>query len=104
MTGKSADYRRGFQDALILAMDIFESRTQAIYDRKWLRKKDITLVVAILDAAFRSRDKFAELGPRGMNLVLCRDGSFMFCERKKKKEKKSDDNGQRIDSGADHEL
>lgn len=85
MAGKSADYRKGFQDAWIFAMDIFESRANAIYNRRWLRKKDIALVAAILDAGFRARDKLTELGPRGMDLVLCHDGSFEFREKEKKK-------------------
>ena len=81
---KDDSYREGFRDALIFAGDIFESRANAIYSRNWLRKKDIALVVAILDAAFRAREQLVTLGPRNMNLVLCRDGSFEFREKEKK--------------------
>lgn len=84
MAVKSDEYKKGFQEALIFAMDIFESRANAIYSRKWLRKKDISLVVAILDAAFRARNTIADVGPRNMNLILCRDGSFEFREKEKK--------------------
>lgn len=84
MAVKSADYKQGFQDAWIFAMDIFESRANAMYSRRWLRKKDIKLIAAILDAGFRARDKLTELGPRGMDLILCRDGSFEFHEKERK--------------------
>lgn len=100
---KSPDYKKGFQDAWIFAMDIFETRGNAIYARKWLRRKDIKLVAAILDAGFRARDKLTELGPRGMDLIRCSDGSFEFREKVKKKEKKHE-NSPRTDSGAGHEL
>lgn len=83
-TKHSAEYMRGFTDSVIFAMDIFESRSNAIYSRRWLRRKDITLVVAILDAMFRARDQIAEVGPRGMDLMACRDGSFEFHEKEKK--------------------
>lgn len=83
MIEKSNDYKVGFRDAWIFAMDIFESRANAIYSRKWLSKKDIKLVAAILDAGFRARDRLTEVGPRGMDLVLCRDGSFEFREKEK---------------------
>lgn len=88
---KSNDYMVGFRDALIFAGDIFESRKQSFYVRKWLRIKDVDLVVAVLDAAFRARDKLATFGPRGMNLVLCRDGSFEFREIKSKEKTNNDD-------------
>lgn len=91
MAGKSNDYYRGLTDGLIFAGDIFESRKKSFYVRKWLRIKDSDLVIAILDAAFRARYKLAEFGPRGLNLVLCRDGSFEFREIEKK-EKKNNDN------------
>ena len=84
----SDDYRRGFQDAVIYANEIFESRVNAFYKRKWLRKKDSAIVIAILDAMFRARDRMAEVGPRNMNLVLCRDGSFEFRENETKENTK----------------
>lgn len=87
---KSNEYMVGFRDALIFAGDIFESRINSIYTRKWMRKKDVEMVIAILDAAFRARYKLAEFGPRGLNLVLCRDGSFEFREIETKEKKKND--------------
>ena len=91
MAKHSDDYMRGFTEAIILAGDIFESRANAFYVRKWLRKKDVQMIVAIIDAMFRARYKICNLGPRGMNLVLCRDGSFEFREIKTK-EKSNNDN------------
>lgn len=81
---KSEEYLRGFQDAVIFANEIFESRVNAFYKRNWLRKKDSALVIAILDAMFRARGRMAEVGPRNMSLVLCRDGSFEFREKETK--------------------
>ena len=78
---KSLEYMRGFNDACVFAMDLFESRRKSIVGRGWLRKKDIELIIAILDAMFRARYRIAEVGPRGMDLVVHRDGSFEFKER-----------------------
>lgn len=100
---KNEDYLRGFQDAWIFAMDIFESRGNAIYSRKWLRRKDIRLISAILDAGFRARDKLIRFGPRGLDLILCSDGSFEFREKQIKEKKKHEDSP-RTDPGADPEL
>lgn len=85
MEAKSKDYLDGYAAGLVFAMDVFESRSDAIYSRKWLRRKDIRMVVAILDAIFRARNELLEYGPRGMNLVFCRDGSFEFRKKETKK-------------------
>lgn len=101
---KSSDYKRGFQDALIFAIEIFETRKDTMFSRKWFRRKDIKRIISILDAAFYAREKLINLGPRGMDLILRPDGSFEFRERQKKNEKDNNDNSQRTDSGNASEL
>ena len=104
MEGKSQQFIEGFTTALIWLEDVFQTRGNAMFYRKWLRRKDIRLVIGIIDAMFRARNQMVDLGPRGMDLILCPDGSFEFRERQKKKEKDNNDNSQRTDSGNASEL
>ena len=78
---KSKDYAAGFAAAIVLLYDVFDSRSNALYKRG-LRRKDICLILAVIDAMLRSRDKLSSLGPRNMDLVLKKDGSAEFVERK----------------------
>jgi hypothetical protein len=78
---KSKDYYKGFTDALCFISEIFESRSNALY-RIGLRRKDIRMIVAICDAAICVRSRMAEIGPRKFDLVLKKDGSAEFVERK----------------------
>ena len=79
---RSAEWMEGFTTAICFLSDIFERRTKAFYRRKWLRQKDTQLVVAIIDAALRARERMAEIGPGQMNLIFNPDGSFDFVEKK----------------------
>lgn len=78
---KSKDYAAGFAAAIVLLYDVFDSRSNALYKRG-LRRKDIRLILAVIDAMLRSRDKLSSLGPRNLDLVLKKDGSAEFVERK----------------------
>jgi hypothetical protein len=78
---KSKDYAAGFAAAIVLLYDVFDSRSNALYKRG-LRRKDIRLILAVIDAMLRSRDKLSSLDPRNMDLVLKKDGSAEFVERK----------------------
>lgn len=78
---KSKDYAAGFAAAIVLLYEVFDSRSNALYKRG-LRRKDIRLILAVIDAMLRSRDKLSSLGPRNMDLVLKKDGSAEFVERK----------------------
>lgn len=78
---KSKDYAAGFAAAIVLLYDVFDSRSNALYKRG-LRRKDIRMILAVIDAMLRSRDKLSSLGPRNMDLVLKKDGSAEFVERK----------------------
>lgn len=77
----SKDWQDGYAAAMVFLYDIFESRSNALYNRG-LRRKDIRLILATIDAAIRARDRLSEVGPRNMDLVLKKDGSAEFVERK----------------------
>lgn len=79
----SEDYAAGFAAAIVLMYDIIESRSDALH-RRGVRRKDIRLILAILDAMLRHRNKLCTVGPRNMNLVLYKSGRVEFEERKQK--------------------
>jgi hypothetical protein len=78
---KSKDYAAGFAAAIVLLYDVFDSRSNALHNRG-VRRKDLRLILAVIDAMLRARDKLSTIGPRNMDLVLKRDGSAEFVERK----------------------
>ena len=80
----SDDYSAGFAAAIVLMYDIIESRSDALYKRG-LRRKDIRMILAILDAMLRHRNKLCTIGPRNLDLVMYRSGRVEFEERKQKR-------------------
>lgn len=82
---KSKEWQNGYVAGLCFISDIFESRSNALFKRG-LRRKDVWMIVAIIDAAIRARNRLAEVGPRNMDLVLKKDGSAEFIERTKANE------------------
>lgn len=78
---RSKDWQDGYAAAMVFLYDIFDSRSNALYHRG-LRRKDIRLILATIDAAICARDRLSEVGPRNMDLVLKKDGSAEFVERK----------------------
>lgn len=78
---RSKDWQDGYAAAMVFLYDIFDSRSNALYNRG-LRRKDIRLILATIDAAIRARNRLSEVGPRNMDLVLKKDGSAEFVERK----------------------
>ena len=78
---RSRDWQDGYAAAMVFLYDIFDSRSNALYNRG-LRRKDIRLILATIDAAIRARDRLSEVGPRNMDLVLKKSGSAEFVERK----------------------
>ena len=103
MVVKSNQWQEGYTTAMVYLYDIFKTRSNALYNRG-LRRKDIKMILAVIDAAICSRNRLAEVGPRNMDLILRGDGTAKFVERQKKKEKKKDDDSPRTDSGACPEL
>lgn len=85
---KSADYKQGFQDAIIYIMELFESRREGMVSRGWFRENNVSRIVAILYAVLRARDELMELGPRKMDLIVRRDGRYELREPKKTEGKK----------------
>ena len=84
MDTNSKEYAAGFAAAIVLMHDIIESRSNALYKRG-IRRKDIRMILAILDAMLRHRDNLCTVGPRNMNLVLYKSGRVEFEERKQKR-------------------
>ena len=80
----SEDYAAGFAAAIVLMYDIIESRSDALYKRG-LRRKDIRMILSILDAMLRHRNKLCTIGPRNLDLVMYKSGRFEFEERKQKR-------------------
>ena len=72
--------------AMVFLYDIFHSRSNALYARG-LRRKDIRMILSVIDAAICARGRLSEIGPRNMDLVLKKDGSAEFVERKKGEKK-----------------
>ena len=83
MDTESREYRAGFAAAIVLLYDTFESRSNALFKRG-LRRKDIRMILAIIDAMLISRDKLSTVGPRNMDLVLHKNGTAEFIERNNK--------------------
>ena len=80
----SDDYAAGFAAAIVLMYDIIESRSEALYKRG-LRRKDIRMILEILDAMIRHRNKLCTIGPRNLDLVMYKSGRVEFEERKQKR-------------------
>ena len=80
----SEDYAAGIAAAIVLMYDIIESRSDALYKRG-LRRKDIRMILAILDAMLRHRNKLCTIGPRNLDLVMYKSGRVEFEERKQKR-------------------
>lgn len=67
---KSAEYMKGFTEALVYISDIFELHSNAFIKSGLLRKKDVKLVVNICNACIRRRETLADVGPTKMNLFV----------------------------------
>lgn len=67
---KSAEYMKGFTEALVYISDIFELHSNAFMKSGLLRKKDVKLVVNICNACIRRRETLADVGPTKMNLFV----------------------------------
>ena len=80
MDTKSKDWYEGYTTAMVFLHDIFQSRSNALHARG-LRRKDIRMILAVIDAAICARRRMAEIGPRNMNLVLHGNGTAEFKEK-----------------------
>ena len=80
MDTNSEEWKAGYAAAIVFLYDIFESRSNALY-RRGIRRKDLRLILAVIDAMLVSRDRIAEVGPRNLDLVLHKSGTVEFIER-----------------------
>ena len=78
---KSQDWLDGYVTGLVWISDIFSSHSNAFMKKGLLRKKDITLIVNIIDAAIKRRETLAEVGPRNMHLFVGKDRSASLKEK-----------------------
>ena len=77
----SEEFMNGLTAGLVFASDIFEQHCKALYHRRILRKCDVEFVCDVLEACLRHREKLAEVGPKGMRLVIKSDGSIDLKEK-----------------------
>ncbi len=75
------EYLRGATDTLCYLSDIFERHSSAFVKRKLLRKKDVKLVVGIIDAFIRRREVILDVGPKRVNLFVRPDRTAEFKEK-----------------------
>lgn len=71
---KSDEYMRGATAAFVFVSDLFEKRSHAFVKKGLLRKKDVKLVCAILDACIRRREVLMDVGADKVNLFIRKDG------------------------------
>ena len=78
---KSAEYMKGFTEALVYVSDIFELHSDAFLKNGFLRKKDTKLVVNICNACIRRRETLADVGPRNMDLFVSKNRTASLKEK-----------------------
>ena len=78
---KSPDWYEGFTTAMVFLSDIFESHSKGMIEKYRMRKKDLRIVINIIDACIRRREVLAEIGPRNMNLFVSKSGSVSLKEK-----------------------
>ena len=78
---KSAEYMKGFTEALVYVGDIFELHSDAFMKKGLLRKKDTKLVVNICNACIKRRETLADVGPRKMDLFVGKDRTASLKEK-----------------------
>jgi len=62
---------------MVWISDIFELHQDAFVKKGLLRKKDVKLVINIIDAAIRRRETLADVGPRNMNLFIGKNSASL---------------------------
>lgn len=74
---RSPDFIEGMTAGMVWISDIFELHTDAFVKKGLLRKKDVKLVLNIIDAAIRRRETLADVGPRNMNLFIGKNSASL---------------------------
>ena len=78
---KSQDFIDGMTAGMVWISDIFESHTNAFMKKGLLRKKDVKLIINIIDACIRRRETIADVGPKGMNLFVSQNRTASLKEK-----------------------
>ena len=78
---RSPDFINGMTAGMVWISDIFELHTDAFVKKGLLRRKDVKLVLNIIDAAIRRRETLADVGPKGMNLFIGKNRSASLKEK-----------------------
>jgi hypothetical protein len=78
---RSPDFINGMTAGMVWISDIFELHTDAFVKKGLLRKKDVKLILNIIDAAIRRRETLADVGPRNMNLFVGANRSASLKEK-----------------------
>ena len=78
---RSQEFINGMTAGMVWISDIFELHTEAFVKKKILRRKDVKLILNIIDAAIRRRETLADVGPRGMNLFIGANQSASLKEK-----------------------
>ena len=78
---KSQEWYEGYTTGLVWISDIFESHSNAFMKSGLLRRKDVKLIVNIIDAAIRRRELLAEKGSRGVNLFVSKNRTASLKEK-----------------------
>ena len=78
---QSPDWYAGYTTALVFVSDIFEKHSNAFVAKNLLRKKDVALVVNIIDACIRRRELLADVGPSGVNLYVSKSRKASIREK-----------------------
>ena len=74
---RSPEFINGMTAGMVWISDIFELHTDAFVKKGLLRKKDVKLVLNVIDAAIRRRETLADVGPRNMNLFIGKDSASL---------------------------
>lgn len=78
---RSKEFIDGMTAGMVWISDIFESHSDAFVKKGLLRRKDVKLVVNIIDAAIRRRETLADVGPKNMNLFVGANRSASLKEK-----------------------
>ena len=74
---RSPEFIEGMTAGMVWISDIFELHEDAFVKKGLLRKKDVRLVLNIIDAAIRRRETLADVGPKNMNLFIGRSSASL---------------------------
>ena len=66
---------------MVWISDVFELHQNAFIKRGIFKKKQMKLILNIIDACIRRRETLADVGPKNLNLFIGKDYSVSLKER-----------------------